>query len=112
MRISDTLVLQLVATTRKLSDDQVAELRAQEKATNRPMQDIVTMSGLVSEADLVKLYARHIKMPYIDLDLLSINLELLKKIPERIARRYSSVIFSVNTDGSFNVACAEKLDDN
>ena len=112
MRISDTLVLQLVATTRKLSDDQVAELRAQEKATNRPMQDIVTMSGLVSEADLVKLYARHIKMPYIDLDLLSINLELLKKIPERIARRYSSVIFSVNTDGSFNVACAEKLDEN
>ena len=111
MRISDTLVLQLVATTRKLSDDQVAELRAQEKATNRPMQDIVTMSGLVSEADLVKLYARHIKMPYIDLDLLSINLELLKKIPERIARRYSSVIFSVNTDGSFNVACAEKLDE-
>jgi len=112
MRISDTLVLQLVATTRKISDDQVAELRAQEKATNRPMQDIVIMSGLVSEADLVKLYARHINIPYIDLDLLSINLELLKKMPERIARRYCAVIFSVNTNGSLNIACAEKLDEN
>ena len=111
MRIPDALVLKLVSTTRKLSDAQVAELRAQETATHTPMQDIVINSGIISESELTRLYARHIGIPYIDLSLVEIEPSLLKKLPERIARRYGLILFGLHTDGYYDAAIIDKLND-
>ncbi len=57
MRISDSLVEQLLRDAKKVTEDQLASLREQEKTEKKPLQDIVVKNSVVSEKDLTKLYA-------------------------------------------------------
>lgn len=100
MRISDSLVEKLLQAARKVTKEQLAGLREQEKAEKKPLQDLAIQSGLVTEKDLTKLYAAEIDVPFIELNSKEIKREVLKLIPERIARQYGVVLFGVEEDGS------------
>jgi type IV pilus assembly protein PilB len=108
MRIPDALVLQIVSSSRKLSEEQISNLRAQEKELHKSMQELVIRADLITENELTKLYARMLDVPFVDLDLVPIDLQLLQIIPERVARMKSVVIFSRNKDGSYNAAFSDK----
>jgi hypothetical protein len=100
MRISDALVEKLLKTGAKVSDEQLAALKEQEKTEKKPLQDLVIKSALISEKDLTKLYAAEADVPFIELNTKEIKREVLKLIPERIARQYKVVLFGVEEDGS------------
>lgn len=99
MRISDVLVEKLLRSTEKITDEQVTALRAQEINEKKPLQDLVIKDNLISEKDLTKLYAAEIDVPYIELNAKEIKREVLRLIPERIARQYNVVLFGVEKDG-------------
>lgn len=100
MRISDSLVEQLLRDAKKVTEDQLANLREQEKTEKKPLQDIVVKNSVVSEKDLTKLYADEIDIPFIELNAKEIPREVLHLIPERIAKQYRVVLFSVEEDGT------------
>lgn len=100
MRISDSLVEKLLLAADKIKKEQLTGLREQEKAEKKPLQDLVVQSNIISEKDLTKLYAAEIDIPYIELNAKEIKREVLKLIPERIARQYGVVLFGVEEDGS------------
>jgi type IV pilus assembly protein PilB len=100
MRISDTLVEKLLKGTGKISADQLATLKEQEKSEKKPLQDLAIKSNLISEKDLTKLYAQEIDIPFIDLNSKEIKREILRLIPERIAKQYNAVVFGVEEDGT------------
>lgn len=100
MRISDSLVEQLLRDAGKATEDQIVSLREQEKTEKKPLQDIVVRNGLISEKDLTKLYSEKIDVPYIELNSKEIPREVLRLIPERIARQYKVILFGVEEDGS------------
>jgi len=108
MRIPDALVLQLASSSRKLSEEQISNLRAQEKELHKSMQELVIRADLITENELTKLYARMLDMPFVDLDLIPIDLHMLQIIPERVARMKSVVIFSHNKDSGYNAAFSDK----
>jgi hypothetical protein len=54
----------------------------------------------VSEKELTKLYAKEIDVPYIELNAKELKREILRLIPERIAKQYKVVLFGVEEDGS------------
>lgn len=99
MRISDTLVEKLLKSTKKFSDEQLSGLREQEKAEKKPLQDLVIKNNLLSEKDLTKLYADEIDVPFVELNAKEIEREILRLIPERVARQYKAVVFGVQDDG-------------
>lgn len=100
MRISDALVEKLLVAAKKLTADQLASLKEQEKAEKKPLQDLVIQGNIVSEKDLTKLYAQEIDIPFVELNAKEIKREVLKLIPERIAKQYGVVLFGVDEDGS------------
>ncbi|HTE22164.1 MAG TPA: ATPase, T2SS/T4P/T4SS family [Candidatus Limnocylindria bacterium] len=100
MRISDSLVEKLLVAAKKVSAEKLAELKDQEKAEKKPLQDIVIKNEVISEKDLTKLYAKEIDIPFTEVDATGINREVLKLIPERIAKQYGVVLFDVEGDGS------------
>ena len=100
MRISDGLVEQLLRDSEKATEEQIAKLREQEKAEKKPLQDIVLKNNIVSEKELTELYAANIDIPYVELNSKEVPGEILKLIPERIARQYKVILFGVNDDGS------------
>ncbi len=100
MRISDSLVEKLLLDTSTVTPDQLATLREQEKREKKPLQDVAIRSNTISERDLTKLYAAEIDIPFVELNTKEIKREVLKLIPERIARQYGVVLFGVDEDGT------------
>ncbi|HSX52904.1 MAG TPA: GspE/PulE family protein [Patescibacteria group bacterium] len=99
MRISDALVEKLVHV-HGISDAQLNALHAQANTEKKPLQDLVLKANLISEKDLTRLYAKEIDVPYAELSARDIKRDVLRLIPERIARQYKAVVFDVAEDGS------------
>ncbi len=100
MRISDALVEQLLEGTKKVSKEQIQKLKDQQKTEKKPLQDLAIKDNLINEKELTKLYAAEIDVPYVELNPKEIKLEVLRLIPERIARQYNAVLFGVEPDGT------------
>jgi type IV pilus assembly protein PilB len=100
MRISDSLVEKLLLDSKQVTKEQLEAVRDQHKGEKKPLQDLVIKSEVISEKDLTKLYAAEIDLPYIELNVREIKREVLRLIPERVARQYHVVLFGVEEDGS------------
>jgi len=110
MRIADSLVEKLLKSTGKVSEAQLKELKEQEKADKKPLQDLALKNNLVSERDLTKLYADEIEVPLIELNSKEIKKETLSILPERIARQYHAVVFGVDENDTKLVAMEDPDD--
>ncbi|MGH7196787.1 MAG: GspE/PulE family protein [Candidatus Saccharimonadales bacterium] len=95
MRISDAALVELLKKAGKITDAELDRLRAEEKKTAKPLQDLVLRRELLSEKELTQLYAKDIGVPFIELDPKAIDHKTLKLLPERIARQYNAVLFDV-----------------
>lgn len=100
MRISDAVVLELLRASHKINDEQIKNLLEQQKTSDKPLQELASASSLISEQDLIQLYASRINVPFVELIPRNVRKDVLKLIPERIARQYSAVVFDVRDDGS------------
>lgn len=110
MRIADSLVEKLLSKSNQLTREQLADLRQQEVAEKKPLQDLVIKNDLLSEKDLTKLYAEEIEVPFVELNAKEIKHDTLKLLPERIARQYHAVVFDVGEDGIKQVAMEDPDD--
>ncbi len=106
MRISDTLVIQLLKNADLLTSEQFESLKKREQEEKKPLQDLVIDAGVISEQDLTRLYAEKIDIPFISLSSQSIPPEIIKRLPERIARRHKAVVFGLDS-GQLQVAVAD-----
>ena len=110
MRIPDSLVEKLLNKSGDFSKDQLTALHEQAAADKQPLQDVVIKNNLVSEKDLTKLYADEIEVPFIELKAAEIKHEVLKLLPERIARQYNAVVFEVDKDETKLIAMEDPDD--
>lgn len=99
MRVSDAVVLDLLKTNGKLKDEQIKNLQSQE-TDKKTLQDVAIASGLVSEKELTAAYAGRIEVPFVELIPRNLRKDVLKLIPERIARQYNAIVFDVQSDGT------------
>lgn len=100
MRISDSVVKELLLKGNKITAEQIKAAHETAGDEKLALQELVVKANLISEKDLTKLYAEEIDVPFIELNSKEIKREVLKLIPERIARQYDVVLFGVEDDGS------------
>src|ERR1039458_2926989 len=100
MRIPDSLVEKLLTKSGKLSKEQIKALREQEETEKKPLQDLVVKNKLLDEKELTKLYAEEIDVPFVELNAKEIKADVLKLLPERIARQYNAVVFGIEAKDS------------
>ncbi|QQS20062.1 type II/IV secretion system protein [Candidatus Saccharibacteria bacterium] len=110
MRVSDSLVEKLLASTGKFSDEQLESLRKQEKSEKKPLQDVVVSSNTLSEKELTQLYAAEIDVPFVEFVARDLPKEVLELIPERVARQHRAVAFQTDEDGVVFVAMEDPDD--
>ena len=110
MRIADSLVEKLLKESGKVSDEQIAELREKEAKDKKPLQDLVLRNNVLNERELTQAYAKEIDVPLIELNAREIKKEVLKTLPERIARQYHAVVFGVDENGTKLVAMEDPDD--
>lgn len=110
MRIPDSLVEKLLSHSSKFTREQISALREQEAHDKKPLQDLVVKNNLLSEKDLTKLYADEIEVPFVELVPREIKHDVLKLLPERIARQYNAIVFNVDDKGTKQVAMQDPDD--
>jgi type IV pilus assembly protein PilB len=110
MKISDSLVEKLLIDSEKATATQLNTLREQVKTEKTSLQEVAIRNSLISEKDLTKLYAKEIDAPFIELNPKEIQREILRLIPERIARQYRAVLFGVEDNGE-KLLAMEDADD-
>jgi type IV pilus assembly protein PilB len=110
MRISDSLVLDLLNESHKLNSEQIKSLQEQERAEKKTLQDVVLQSNTLSEKELTMLYAAKIEVPFVEIVPRNLRKEVLNLIPEHIARQYTAVLFDVKADGSKHLAMEDPDD--
>lgn len=110
MRIADSSLEKLLAEHKQLGADRIASLRQQASEDKSSLQDEVVKNNLLSEKDLTQLYAQEIEVPYVELNARDIKHEVLKLLPERIARQYGAIVFGVDPNGTKLVAMEDPDD--
>lgn len=110
MRIPDSMVQQLLLDAEKIKDDDVKGLQEKVKAEKKPLQDIVIKDNIITESELTELYAKEINVPYVQINPKEVNEEVLKLIPERVARKYNVALLGVKDDGT-KILAMEDPDD-
>ncbi|HWT55425.1 MAG TPA: GspE/PulE family protein [Candidatus Microsaccharimonas sp.] len=110
MRIPDSLVEKLLNSTGKFTAEQLTALREQEAQEKKPLQDLVIKSNLLTEKELTKLYADEIEVPFVELNAKEIARDVLKALPERIARQYRAVVFDAEKGGAISIAMEDPDD--
>jgi len=93
MRIPDAMVQELLLDAKKATAEELEDLTKMGKAQNRPLQEVILNKQILPEQELARLYANAIDVPFIELEDIEIDKDILKKIPERIAREYKAVLF-------------------
>ncbi|HEX5054892.1 MAG TPA: ATPase, T2SS/T4P/T4SS family [Gammaproteobacteria bacterium] len=104
IRIGDLLVEHKVITQEQLE----VALKEQRKLGRKLGQTLVTL-GYISEPNLLDFLSRQLSMPLVDLKKLELKTELVKKLPETVARRYRSLVLK-ETGGQLLVGMADPTD--
>lgn len=98
MRISDATVKQLLSKAGKIKPDDFAALEEEATAEKLPLQLLVVQKNLVSDSELTKIYAEEIGVPFVDINVKELSREVIRQIPENIAKLYNMVVFEGSLD--------------
>jgi type IV pilus assembly protein PilB len=93
----------------KVTPDQMESALAEHRATGKPLAQILTESGAVSEVDLIEAMAKEIGLGFVDLSDYPIDEEAAKRIPLAIARRHRVLLVGYDGDTAL-VAVANPSD--
>ena len=97
MRISDAELKGLLLKSGQVKPEDLDAAMPKEGDKETLLGNVVRKK-LISEKDLVKLYAASMDVPFVELGDIKIPREILLKVPERIARKYQVVLFGVQED--------------
>lgn len=110
MRISDITTEKLLERSGVATAGQIAILKKEALDSNRPLKDIAIKNEIIDEKTLTKALAKYTQTPFIDLGPSDLNYEIVKKIPERIARQYRAILFKIDESGMNHLAMEDPDD--
>ena len=100
MRISDNTIEKILKQGGILTESQLADLKTTAERSKRTLQETIIEDKVLEERELAKLVGDYIWTPFVEIEPKDIPDEVLKRIPEHIARQYNVVLFAVDEDGA------------
>jgi len=94
MRIAEETILKILESAGDLNKEQIDELVEQAKTEKTDLQELVAKQNILSDSELLKAYAEEIGVEYVEINPKELDKEVLKQIPEHIAKLYNMVVFA------------------
>jgi len=110
MRISDTILETVLGRAQLVTPEQLTTLKEEAERSKRPLQDIVLDQKIADEKAIVQAFSEYTDIPYIEVDPRSVPSDVLKLIPERVARQYMAVLFKIDADNVHHLAMEDPDD--
>lgn len=98
MRVEEGQLKAFLLDAGLVTNKQFESALAKAKKTNQKVGDILVSDGLITEAELIKLEAYILGIPFVDLKKETIPHEILSIIPEAVARKNNIVPFKKSGD--------------
>lgn len=93
IRIGDLLV-----ENNKITQEQLDTALAEQRKTGRKLGSTLIDLGYISEMELLNVLSTQLKIQLIDLKQFKFNPELVRRLPETLARRYRAIVLMQNAD--------------
>ena len=93
MVVDEAKLQSLLLDTNIVSVDDIAAFEKDKKKNGTSLSDFILSAGKVKEAELRKLQAYVLGIPYLNLEKEKVDREILQMIPEPIARKYNVVAY-------------------
>ncbi|HZF16460.1 MAG TPA: GspE/PulE family protein [Steroidobacteraceae bacterium] len=90
---------ELLLENKVISQEQLAAALAEQKRSGRKLGRALTDLGIMSEAALHEFLARHLNISYVDIRQLNLDREMVRLLPEALARRYRAVVLQSDKRG-------------
>ncbi len=110
MQIPDTTMEKVLEHSKLLAEDKVAGLKEEASRTHTPLQKLILEQHMSDDTTLTKAFADYAQIPFIELRPADVPADILKKIPERIARQYNAILFKIDADGTSHLAMEDPDD--
>lgn len=104
MRITDATMEKLLIRSGVITAEQVDTLKEEAVRSKHSMQDLALSNELIDDKTLTKAFAEYAQIPFVELVPHDLTLDVLNKIPDRIAHQYNAVLFKVDPDGLCHLA--------
>ncbi|QJU08625.1 type II/IV secretion system protein [Candidatus Saccharibacteria bacterium oral taxon 488] len=110
MRISDSSIEKILRQGEVISESRLAELKMEAERTHHSLQTIILERKVLSEVQLGQKIGEYINVPFVTIEPKDIPDDVLKRIPEHIARQYNVVLFAVDDNGVLSLAMEDPDD--
>lgn len=110
MRISDTVLETLLGRANLVTPKQLDTLKEEVARSKRPLQDVVLDRRIADERTLVQAFSEYTNIPFVEIDPRTVEPEVLKLIPERVARQYMAALFKVDENDVHHLAMEDPDD--
>jgi type IV pilus assembly protein PilB len=99
MHLSDDEIQGLLVGDGRVNDEKLTELKERVINEKTDLKSLLVSENIISEQELSELYAKKLGVPFTDISIKDLNPDVLKQIPENIARLYNMVLFKgdINT---------------
>ena len=104
LKIGDVLL-----ASGRISEHQLKQALTTQKESGGKLGDIFIQSGFISEIDLLQSLSNQLEIKYIELDRFDCDPDIVRILPERIARRYRVIILE-SKDDNYLVGMADPTD--
>lgn len=98
MPIPNNTVIELLKNAKKLTDDQLRQLETEATSSKTNLEELVIQQNLTTESELTNLFSDEIGVPFVEINVKELDKEVLKQLPENIAKIYNMVVFAGSID--------------
>ena len=98
MPIPNTTVIELLKNAKKLTPEQLSALQTEATNDKANLEELVVQQNITTELELTQLFADEIGVPYVEINVKELSKEILKQLPENIAKLYNMVMFGGDID--------------
>jgi len=99
MPISAEKLLQSLAAAELLTQDQIEQIKNKQKVSDTPLDSFLVEEGFISDENLGQVIADQFNVPYINLKKKKIKDDILRIVPEVVARKQQIVVFDRSKEG-------------
>jgi type IV pilus assembly protein PilB len=111
MDVFDRKIGPLLLEHKKVTEAQLKTLTDRSEKEKKSLKDIVVADNIASEQELYKEYSTKINIPYAEFNAKEIPANLLKLVPEHIAKQYRLIIFGEDKDSHAYLVAMEDPED-
>lgn len=109
MRVEPQQLKAFLLDTGLVTEDQFEQAKKRAQETNQKIEDVLVSEGLISQEKLIKLEAYILGIPFVNLEKETVPSDILKIIPEPIARSHNIIAFR-KKDNNLEVAMLDPED--